>query len=116
REAGRGTVTAEPLEEVRARAERTVEIEGRNRSPGALPQPVSAGDQHDRPVIALDKPRRHDADHALVPVLAPEHVAAPALLRLGPFLDLLDRCAADAVFDRLTIAVQFLRPICRGSR
>ena len=46
----------------------------------SVPEPfqpsLRARDQHDRPVEALDEPRRDDPDHALVPVLVPEHVAA----------------------------------------
>ena len=84
REAGRGAVPAEALEVARARAERAVQVERRDRSARALPELVAAGDQHDRTVEALDEPRGDDPDHALVPVLAREHVAARALPRLGP--------------------------------
>ena len=76
REAGRRAMTAEPLEEGRARTERAVQVERRNRASRALPEPFAAGDQDDRPVVALDETRGDDADHALVPVLAPDDVRA----------------------------------------
>ena len=50
--------------------------------------------------------RRDDADHALVPALVGEDVAAPALLRLRPFLDLGQRLAQDPVLDALPLTVQ----------
>ena len=40
------------------------------------PSPLR-GDEHDRPVEPLDEPRGDDPDHALVPALVPEDVAAP---------------------------------------
>ncbi len=66
---------------LRAGAERAVQVERRQRAARALPVAVAAGDQDDRPVEALDEARGDDPDHALVPVLAPDHVAAPAALR-----------------------------------
>src|SRR5207237_135952 len=54
------------------------------------------------------EPRRDDADHALVPVLAREHVRAPALPRVGPLRNLLDRLAEDPTLDGLTVPVQLL--------
>ena len=65
-----------------------VQVERRDRAARALPLAVGAGDQHDRPVVALDEPRGDDADHALVPALARDDVAAAAAARLGPRLDL----------------------------
>ena len=55
---------------------------------------------------ALDQPRGHDPDHALVPVLAREHVPAASSLALGKRVD--ERCglAQDSVLDRLPVAVQ----------
>ena len=63
------------------------------RSAGSTgPSPSSASPpppaiEHDGPVEALDEPRRDDADHALVPVLAPDDVAAPLRRSLRPGLD-----------------------------
>jgi hypothetical protein len=106
RQAGRGPVPAEALEMLGAFRKGAVEVEGRGRAPGALPLAVGARDQHDRPVEALDEPRGDDADHALVPALVGEHVAALAALRLGPLVDLGERLAQDAVLDALALAVQ----------
>ena len=88
-EPGGRAVPAPALEQRRARAERAVQVERRDRPARALPVAVGAGDQHDGPVEALDEPRGDDADHALVPVLAGDDVRAPRLLLLGPRLDLL---------------------------
>ena len=84
REAGRGAVSAEPLEVRRAGTQPAVEIERRDGPAGALPVAVRAGDHHDRPVVALDEPRGHDADHALVPSLPRDDIRAPPPVRLGP--------------------------------
>ena len=70
---------------------------------------VGPCDQDDGPVEALDEARRDDPDHTLVPVLAPDHVAAPPPLRLGPGLDLGDRRSQDPVLDRLPVLVQELQ-------
>ena len=86
------------------RAGRRTESSGRSPSTRS---PV-ARDQHDRPVEPLDEARRDDADHALVPVVAPDDVATAAAPGLGPRLDLRDRRAEDPVLDRLTVAVQRL--------
>ena len=90
REAGCGAVAAEAAQVRGAGRERAVQVERRHRAAGALPVALRPRDQHDGSVEALDEPRRDDPDHALVPVLAPEHVAAPAAPRLGPRLDLGD--------------------------
>ena len=92
REAGRGAVAAEALEVTgaggeTARGGRTSEM----RPAGALPVALRAGDQDDRPAVALDQARGDDPDHALVPALARDDVAAPAAACLGPGLD---RCAS----------------------
>ena len=83
-----------------------MQVERRDRAAGALPLLVAARDQDDRPVVALDEPRGDDADHALVPALARDDVAAAAPAALGPRLDLRDRLAQDALLDRLALAVQ----------
>ena len=80
--------------------------------PEPLQPSLRAGDEHDRAVEALDEPRGDDADHALVPVLAREDVAAAAALPLGQRLDERDRLAQDPVLDRLALAVQLLE-LCR---
>src|ERR671935_1446355 len=102
---------AKALEELRARSERTVEVERRNRATRSLPPSVGAGNQHDRPVVALDEPRGDDADHSLVPVLSPEDVRTAPLLRIRPFVDLFDRRAQDAILDGLPVAVQLLEAL-----
>jgi hypothetical protein len=108
REPRRGTVPAVALQVLGAGAEPAVQVEGRDRAAGALPRRVGARDQDDGAVVALDEPRRDDADHALVPLGAREHVGAAAALRLGPRLDLRDRLAQDALLDLLSLAVQVL--------
>ena len=77
REAGRGAMAAEALEMLGAGGEAAVQVEGAGRAAGPLPVVPGAGDQDDGPVEALDEPRGDDADHALVPALVGEHVAAP---------------------------------------
>src|SRR5262249_6564599 len=106
RQPGGGAVAAVPLEVGRARTERAVEVEGRHRPARALPRAVGARDQHHRSVVALDEPRRDDPDHALVPLLAGDGVAAPAPAALRPRLDLLDGFSQDALLDRLSLAVE----------
>src|SRR6188472_513380 len=59
----------------------------------------------------LGQARCDDADHALVPVLAPEDVAALSPPRLGHGLDDLDRLPQDAVLNRLTVAVELLESV-----
>ena len=54
----------------------------------------------------LDEPRRDDPDHALMPVLAPDDVAAAAPLRVRPGLDLAHGVAEDPLLDSLALAVQ----------
>ena len=56
----------------------------------------------------LDKARRHDADHALVPVFVPEDVAAPAARGLRQALDQRDGLAEDTVLYGLAVPVQLL--------
>src|SRR5436190_5679001 len=55
RQARRRAMAAEPLEERRASAEGAVEVERRDRAPGAFPEAVLPGDEDDRAVIALHK-------------------------------------------------------------
>ena len=62
-------------------------------------------------MVALDETRGDDADHALVPVLAPHDVRGTAPLRLRPFLDLCDRGSQDLVLDGLPVAVQLLEAV-----
>ena len=103
-----GAVAAEAQQMAGARAEPGVQVERRHRPARPLPLAVGAGDDHDRPVVALDEPRGDDADHAFVPTLARDDVAAPAAARLGPRLDLVDRLARDPLLDGLPLAVQRL--------
>ena len=109
RQAGGGTMAAEPLQVLGARRETGVEVEARHRSPGALPALALAGDQDDGTAEALDEPRGDDPDHALVPALAPDDVC---LRRLrcsgGPGLDGRERLAQDPLLDRLAVAVERL--------
>ena len=75
-----------------------MQVESRNRAAGALPVALAPllrrpGDQHDRPPVALDETRGDDPDHALVPVLVGEDVAATCSPGFGPSLDLLDGLA-----------------------
>ena len=59
-------------------------------------------------MVALDQPRGDDPDHALVPALPRDDVAAPRAPGLGPGLDGLDRFPRDPLLDRLPVAVQLL--------
>ena len=108
RETRRRRVPAPALEVARALAQPVVEIEARDRAPRALPVAVGAGDQHDRPVVALDEPRGDDADHALVPAGAGDHVGAATPALLGPLLDRLDGLPQDPLLDGLPVAIQVL--------
>src|SRR5205823_2361285 len=103
REPRRGTMAAPAPEERRARTERAVQVERRDRAAGALPVAVGAGDQDDGTVEALDEPGRDDPDHALVPALAGNHVGTPRLVLVGPRLDLLRGFAEDAPLHRLPL-------------
>src|SRR3954469_6097473 len=105
RQAGGGAVPAESLEELRAAAQRAVQVERRNRPARALPRTLAAREQDDGTVVALDEPRRHDADHALVPVVAPDDVRLAPPFRFRPLLDLCDRRAQDLLLDALAVAV-----------
>ena len=80
----------------------------RDRTAAALPVAFRARDQDDGAVVALDQPRGDDPDHALVPVLAGDDVAAAAAAGLRPRLDRGARLAQDALLDRLALAVQLL--------
>src|SRR6266540_3922601 len=110
------TMAAEALEVVCAGGKRAVEVEGRDRAAGSLPEPLRACDQDHGPVVALDEPRRDDSDHAFVPVLAPHHVSALTAFRLRPVLDLRDRCPQDLVLDGLPVTVQLLEPVGEAAR
>ena len=99
---------AEALQVRRAGGECPVQVEARDRPPRPLPLVSLPGDHHDRPVEALDEAGGDDADHALVPALAPDHIAVPAPLRLRPALDDGDRLPEDSLLDHLPVAVQRL--------
>src|SRR5207247_9984830 len=106
REAGRGAVTSPAPEQIGARPESSVQVEGGDRAPGARPLLLPAGDEDDRPVETLDEPRGGDSDYAATPALAREHVAATTLLRLGPLRHLGQRFAQAAVLDGLAVSAQ----------
>src|SRR5262245_21741692 len=101
-------MAAETLEMAGARAEAGMEIERRDRASRALPLVAAARDEDDGAVEPLDESRGHDADHALVPVLAPQHIRAPAPAGLRPFRDLLHGGPQHPVLDRLAVPVQHL--------
>ena len=107
-ETGGRPVSAPAAEQARAGAECAVQVESRDRAPGARPLLVAARNEHDRAVEALDEPRRDDPDHPAVPVFACEHVAAAALLRFRPLGNLGKSLAQDPVLDRLAVAVERL--------
>ena len=85
-----------------------MEVELGDRSTRAFPAVRARRNEHDGSVIALHEPRRDDADHALMPVLVPQHVAAARASRLGPRLDERVRLAQDSLLDSLPLAVQVL--------
>jgi hypothetical protein len=107
-ETGGRPVSTPAAEQAGAGSECAVQVEGRDRAAGAGPLLVSARDEHDRAVEALDEPRRDDPDHSAVPVFACEHVAAAALLRFRPLCNLRKRLPQDPVLDRLAVAVERL--------
>src|SRR5262249_21422539 len=112
REAGRGAVPAPAQQVIRARRERAVEIERADRAARSLPRLLlPAGDQHDRPVVALDETGRDDSDHALVPVGVGERVPVTPPPRLGPLLDLLRRRPENAILYRLPLPVHLLEAL-----
>ena len=111
-------MTAEPLEEARAGAERAVEVE-RRRSSGPSPSssPSVAGDQHDRPVDSARRDVTRRSRSRPRASLRPQTTyARTAPLRFRPFLDLRDRRAHDLVLDCLPVAVQLLEPVGEPAR
>jgi hypothetical protein len=110
REPGGGAVAPPAAEEGGARAERAVEVEGRDRAAGSGPllPGLAAGHEDDRTVEAFHEPRGDDPDHAAVPVLARDHVPQAAPPRLRPFLDLADGVPQDPLLHGLAVAVQLL--------
>ena len=106
RQARRRTVAAKPLEVRGARRQACVQVERGDRAARSLPLLVGAGDQDNGPVVALDEARGDDADHALVPALARDHVAAAAAAALRPRLHFGDCLAQDPLLDRLALPVQ----------
>ena len=109
REPGGGAVPAEAHEMRRRRRRRPP---WRSKLGTDRPEPFHssplAGDQHDRAVEALDEPGGDDPDHALVPALAPDHVAVPLPLRLRPALDDRDGLAENPLLDHLPVAIELL--------
>ena len=95
RQAGGGPVAAEALEVAGAGGEAGVQVEARHRPAGSLPAVAFAGDQHDGAAEPLDEPRGDDADHALVPALAPDDVGTAAALLRRPGVDGGDGLAED---------------------
>ena len=116
REPGRGPVPPEPDQLLGAGGEAAMQVEAPGGSARAFPFALPARDQHNRPVIALDQPGGHDSDHALVPLLAREHIAPPPLFRLRPGLDLVDRLAEDSLLDRLAVAVELVETMGQPGR
>ena len=108
REPGGGAVAAEALEVGGAGGEAGVQVEGRHRPARALPAVALARDQHDRAPEALDEAGGDDADHALVPALAPDDVGAVAPLLRPPGVDRGDGFAEDPLLDGLPVAVERL--------
>src|SRR5687768_14527157 len=101
---------AEALEVARAGGEPRMQVESADRAPGSLPRLARPGDEDDRPVEALDEARRDDADHALVPGLAREHVGAPVAPRFRPLPDSPDGVAEDPLLHGLPLTVELLQP------
>ena len=106
----------ETLQERGAADESAVQVERWDRPARPFPEPFAPRDQDHRPVVTLDQPRCHDADHALVPVFAPDDVGAAAPSGLRPVFDLCDRRPQDLVLDGLPIAIQILQAIGKTSR
>src|SRR5439155_22384178 len=88
--------------------EGVVEVERPRRAARPLPSALGPGDEHDRAYVALDETRGDDADHALVPVLARDDVAALTAPRFRPRVDLVHRSAQDPLLDGLSLAIQAL--------
>ena len=96
------------LEVAGAVAQAVVQVERGDRAARALPVAFGAGDQDDGTAVAFDQSRGDDPDHALVPALAGDDVAAPAAAGLRPGLDRLDRLAGDSLLDCLPVTVELL--------
>ncbi len=103
-----GLVTAVAQQMVAARGEPGVQVVAGHAASGALGLVVADGDQHDRPPVALDQPRSHDPDHALVPVAGVRSRRRGARATRASRLDQRDRLLEDRVLDRLAIAVELL--------
>ena len=85
-----------------------MQVEARHRAARSLPAVAFAGDQDDGPAEPLDEPGGDDADHALVPALAPHDVRAAAAPLGRPGVDGGDGLAQDPVLDGLAVAVERL--------
>ena len=108
RQARGGAMAAELLQLPGARAQPGVQVVGGDAASRALGTLVADRDQHHRPAVALDQPRRHDPDHALVPVGRRQHVGAPLAPGGVASLHLLCGQLEDLLLDRLAAAVQAL--------
>ena len=108
RQPRRRAVPSEALEHGRARREARVQVERRDRATRARSLIAVERDHDHRAAVALDEPGRDDADHARVPPLAGDDVAA-SLAALGrTSLDRGDGRAQDVGLDRLALAVPLL--------
>ena len=77
--------------------------------PEPLPMSPSKAMRNVGPAVALDHPRRHDADDARMPALAGEHEAGVAL-GIAALLHLRERLVEDALVERLALDVEPLEP------
>jgi hypothetical protein len=108
RQARGGAMAAELLQLPGARAQPGVQVVCGDAAPRALGTLVADRDQHHRPAVALDQTRRHDPDHALVPVGRRQHVGAALSPDGVASLHLLCGQLEDLFLDRLAAAVQAL--------
>src|SRR5579859_3211318 len=116
RETGGRAMAPPAPEQIGAGTEAGMEIERRDGASRPFPVALAARDEHHGTVEALDETRRHDADHALVPVLPGDDVRTPAAVGLRPRLHDCDRLAQDAAFDRLALTVQLLELVRERAR
>ena len=97
-------MSAEVLQEVRARLDGLVEVEARNRAGRARHESVAHRQHHRRAVVGLDQARGDDTHDALHPARVVDHRALE-LFHRGVALDVVVRLLRHGAVDRLAVLV-----------
>src|SRR4029453_672498 len=108
-------VSAEFVESLRAKAQRTDEIQPLNTSSASFTDSVFVEAYYDgRPMIFSSDPRRHNAKYSLMPIARPNDDGCVAR-RINPLLFLFHRQVENLSFHFLTLAVLPVE-LCREHR